>query len=62
MYGVCDASGTGFFDIKARAWFKEILQAIDSTRDLSDCLPPFKNHNEFIGTTSDTFASKFGYH
>ena len=55
-----DASGTGFFDIKARAWSDEILQAIDSTRDLSDCLPPFKNHNEFIGTTSDTFASKYG--
>ena len=42
-----DASGTGWLDVRARQWSKELLQAIDPQRDLSACLPPLVE----LGTT-----------
>ncbi|HYM85196.1 MAG TPA: xylulokinase [Pseudoxanthomonas sp.] len=35
-----DASGTGWMDVRKRQWSPEMLRAIDSDRDLSECLPP----------------------
>ena len=35
-----DASGTGLMDIRKRCWSTELLMAIDSERNLQDCLPP----------------------
>lgn len=35
-----DASGTGWLDVRARQWSKELLQATDPQRDLAACLPP----------------------
>ncbi len=34
-----DASGTGLLNIRTRQWDSEILAAIDSERDLGECLP-----------------------
>jgi xylulokinase len=34
-----DASGTGWFDVRTRSVAKQVLAAIDSSRDLSRCLP-----------------------
>ncbi|MEJ1098773.1 MULTISPECIES: xylulokinase, partial [unclassified Pseudoxanthomonas] len=42
-----DASGTGWLDVRTRQWSKELLQAIDPQRDLSQCLPPLVE----LGTT-----------
>ncbi len=35
-----DASGTGWFDVRAREWSRTMLAAIDPQRDLMECLPP----------------------
>ncbi|RPE81201.1 xylulokinase [Vulcaniibacterium tengchongense] len=35
-----DASGTGWFDVRRRAWSPQVLRAIDPERDLGRCLPP----------------------
>jgi xylulokinase len=35
-----DASGSGWLDVRARQWSREMLRAIDPDRDLSQCLPP----------------------
>ncbi len=35
-----DASGTGWLDVRTRAWSKELLHATDADRDLAACLPP----------------------
>lgn len=35
-----DASGTGWLDVRQRAWSQELLAAIDPDRDLSETLPP----------------------
>jgi D-xylulose kinase len=40
-----DASGTAFFDVRRRAWSREVLMALDPDRDLAACLPPLvENH------------------
>jgi len=53
-----DASGTGFLDIRQREWSEEMLQAIDSDRDLSQCLPPIRTANEAIGNLRPDVASE----
>ncbi|WP_315386024.1 xylulokinase [uncultured Stenotrophomonas sp.] len=35
-----DASGTGWLDVRTRAWSPELLRATDPDRDLTACLPP----------------------
>ncbi|HEX7338309.1 MAG TPA: xylulokinase [Rhodanobacteraceae bacterium] len=42
-----DASGTGWFDVRARRWSSALLRAIDPERDLTPCLPPLVD----VGTT-----------
>lgn len=44
-----DASGTGFLDVRRREWSEEMLQAMDPSRDLRDCLPPLRTANEAVG-------------
>ena len=34
-----DASGTGWLDVRARTWSRDLLRATDGTRDLAACLP-----------------------
>lgn len=56
-----DASGTGFYTIKERNWSSATLQCIDSSRDLSLCLPPLiKNPSEPGGTLKRKLARQWG--
>jgi xylulokinase len=40
-----DASGTGWFDVRARRWSAPMLQATDPGRDLARCLPALVDAN-----------------
>ena len=55
-----DASGTGLMDVRRRQWHRELLDAIDASRDLGDCLPPFVEAGEFIGETTAEAAARYG--
>ena len=55
-----DASGTGFLNVAERRWSDEVLRAIDSGRDLKDCLPQLRADNEIIGTVTEFAAGKTG--
>ncbi|MFC1689753.1 xylulokinase [Pseudomonadota bacterium] len=44
-----DASGTGFLDIRTRTWSARMLAAMDSNRDLAECLPPLRLEPAIIG-------------
>lgn len=55
-----DASGTGLLDVSSRQWSQDMLRAVDADRDLSACLPPLVNSDEFIGVTSKACAEVFG--
>jgi xylulokinase len=55
-----DASGTGLMDVRTRRWRRELLRAVDPDRDLLACLPPFVPADEFIGTTTEQSARRFG--
>jgi xylulokinase len=55
-----DASGTGLMDIRQRIWKRELLDAVDNSRDIADCLPAFVAAGEFIGETNAGAAERFG--
>lgn len=55
-----DASGTGFLDIHRREWSRSMLRAIDSERDLLECLPPLRTDNQAIGELRPTIAAELG--
>jgi xylulokinase len=55
-----DASGTGFMDVRSRAWSEPLLRAIDPVRDLRECLPPLLDAGAFIGATTDAFSRDYG--
>jgi xylulokinase len=55
-----DASGTGLLDVRARQWSPLMLRAVDSTRDLADCLPPLLAPQAVVGTTSASNAEGLG--
>ncbi len=55
-----DASGTGLLDVRTRSWRRELLDAMDDSRDLGDCLPSFVAAGEFIGETTAAAAARFG--
>ena len=51
-----DASGTGLLNIRTRQWDSEILNAIDTEKDLLKCLPPFG----ISSTLSPEIAALYG--
>lgn len=53
-----DASGTGFLDVERRCWSADMLHAIDSDRDLTECLPKLRTNNEPIGSLRRVVAEK----
>jgi xylulokinase len=53
-----DASGTGYFDVRKRAWGKEVLDAIDPA--LSACLPELIGADEAVGTLKPEVAELLG--
>ena len=55
-----DASGTGFFDIRARDWSEKTLRAIDPGRDLRGCLPEVRLDNGPIGVLATRAAQDLG--
>lgn len=55
-----DASGTGILDIRNREWSTDLLRAIDPDRDLENCLPHMRTHNESIGTLQQGSADELG--
>ncbi len=55
-----DASGTGLLDVRARDWSGELLAAVDSQRDLRECLPPLLEAGELVGKTTESFAERYG--
>ena len=55
-----DASGTALLDVRNRSWSRELLQAVDPSRDLADCLPELVEPGEVIGHTTALFSQEFG--
>jgi len=53
-----DASGTGFLDIRTRAWSEKMLAAIDADRDLRECLPDVRLDNGPIGELLPSIAKE----
>ncbi|MBF0278151.1 MAG: xylulokinase [SAR324 cluster bacterium] len=54
-----DASGTAYFDVKNRSWAPAILEAIDDSGKLSDCLPELVESHVPIGKISQKTAKQF---
>ncbi len=54
-----DASGTGFMDIRRRAWSEDALAAVDPA--LAMTLPALHHPREPVGYIKDSFAEKFGF-
>lgn len=55
-----DASGSGFLNVRTRQWSEEMLRAIDSDRDLRECLPEVRTANELIGYLLQPIALELG--
>jgi xylulokinase len=55
-----DASGTGWFDIRARRVAPRVLQAIDADRDLMPCLPVLIDAHASCGCITKAIAERFG--
>ncbi|MBK5200915.1 MAG: xylulokinase [Spirochaetaceae bacterium] len=55
-----DTSGTAFFDVRNRVWSKEVLEAIDSERDLSNTLPKLIKPTEAAGKVQSSTAIELG--
>jgi xylulokinase len=55
-----DASGTGYFDVRARRWSRRALGWIDPDRDLSDALPELVPAGESAGTLRAALAGAWG--
>lgn len=53
-----DASGTGFFDVRARTFDARAMDAIDAR--LSACVPELVPHDAAIGTVRDDVARELG--
>lgn len=55
-----DASGTAYFDIKNRTWSHPVLNAIDNSGKLQQCLPGLIDSDAPVGTIRSELASRFG--
>ena len=56
-----DASGTAFFDVRSRAWIREILDAIDGgTGQLYGALPPLVGPEDPVGRLRPEVAAELG--
>jgi xylulokinase len=56
-----DASGTGWFDIRARRFAPKVLRAIDGDRDLLQCLPRLIEPDATSGRIRREIAERFGF-
>ncbi|MFW6138979.1 MAG: xylulokinase [Spirochaetota bacterium] len=55
-----DASGTAFFDVRNRCWSREVLNAIDPHRDLSECLPELIEDKDPVGFIRKELLEELG--
>ena len=56
-----DASGTAFFDVRTRAWIREVLDAIDGgTGQLMAALPRLMEADAVVGTVRAEVAEELG--
>lgn len=56
-----DASGTGWFDVRARKFQPKVLKAIDAERDLQQCLPGLIEPHAASGRIRKELAERFGF-
>jgi D-xylulose kinase len=54
-----DASGTAYFDVKTRTWSDVLLNAIDDTGKLQDCLPTLIPSDTPVGTIRSEISELF---
>ena len=54
-----DASGTGFLDVRKRAWSAAAMGAVDER--VADCLPPLSASHESCGTLRPEIAARYGF-
>jgi xylulokinase len=54
-----DASGTGFLDVRRRAWSPAAMGAVDSR--VADCLPGLSASHEACGTLRPEIAARYGF-
>jgi D-xylulose kinase len=54
-----DASGTAYFDVKTRAWSEAILNAIDDSGKLQQCLPELIESDSPVGSIRSEIAELF---
>jgi len=55
-----DASGTAMMDVRNKCWSKPVLKALDSERDLTDCLPRIIASTEEAGKLNEKVAKVLG--
>jgi len=55
-----DASGTAYFDVKTRTWSAALLNAIDSSGKLQQCLPELIPSDSPAGSIRSEIAAQFG--
>lgn len=55
-----DASGTGLLEVCSRTWYKPLLMAIDSCRDIASLLPPLIQAGTPAGTVCQRAAEALG--
>lgn len=56
-----DASGTGWFDVRKREFAPKVLRAMDSERDLMQCLPKLIAAHASAGRIRAAIAQRFGF-
>ena len=56
-----DSSGTAFFDVRKRAWSDEVLKAVDSDRDLKECLAPVIESHSPAGLVRRAVLEELGF-
>jgi xylulokinase len=54
-----DASGTGFLDVRRRAWSAAATTAVDAR--VADCLPAVSASHESCGTLRPALAARYGF-
>jgi D-xylulose kinase len=54
-----DASGTAYFDVRTRTWSKAILDVIDDSGKLQDCLPELIPSDAPVGNIRSEIAEQF---
>jgi D-xylulose kinase len=55
-----DASGTAYFDVRTRSWSEAILNAIDDSGRLQQCLPELIQSDSPAGAIRPDIAERFG--